>query len=204
LVLKPKTLICIVGVWVALTIINYYFVPYFLVALEWLAMSLVLFMGAVFQLFKAIRERRALSEARVASVVTMTVLFLLTLYRHPVNRLLETADWHIFYSKRCSIVELVKQNKLFPNSNLENGICELPYEFPVLSNGGNDILIFYSNSTKNVSVTFWVFRNFFSAPSTHFVYTDDPDEIIEIEKLIRNNPEQNWKIKENWYRTFHD
>lgn len=202
--MKPKTLICIVGVWVALTIINYYFVPYFMVALEWLAMSIVLLLGAVFQLFKAIGEIKVLSIQRVASVVTMTVLFLLTFYRQPVNRLLETADWHIFYSKRCSIVELVKQNKLFPNSKLENGICELPYEFPVISNGGNDILIIYNDSTNKVSVTFWVFRNFFSAPSTHFVYTDNPDEIIEIEKLIRKNPEQNWKIRENWYRTFHE
>jgi hypothetical protein len=52
-------------------------------------------------------------------------------------------------------------------------------------------------------VTFWIFRKFFKAPSTYFVYTDDPIEISKIEDIIKNNPEDNWKITNNWYRRCH-
>ena len=202
--MKTKTLIWIVVTWVMLTLINYYFVPYFIVALEWLALSIGLFIWTLIQIGKTIKERKTVSSQRVFSAMTICVLFLLTFYRQPVNGLIEKADWYILYSKRCSVVDLVKQDKLTPNVSWNNWVCELPYEFPVISNGGNDIGISKNDSTGKVTVTFWVYRNFFSAPSTHFVYTDDPDEIEEINNLIKNRPGNNWKITDNWYRTFHE
>jgi len=201
---KTRTLIWIVVIWGTLTLVNYYFVPYFIVALEWLAMSLGLLIWTILQIVKTIKERKNLSKQRIISALTISILFLLTFYRQPVNGLIEKADWYVFYSKRSSVVDVVKEGKLTPNVSWNNWVCELPYEFPVISNGGNDIGISRNDSTGKVTVTFWVFRNFFSAPSTHFVYTDDQDEINEIENLIKNNPEDNWKIAENWYRTFHE
>lgn len=187
-----------------LTLINYYIVPYFIVALEWLVLSLGLLIWTFVQVGKAIKERKNLSRQRVFSALTICSLFLLTFYRQPVNSLIEKADWYIFYSKRCSVVDLVKQDKLTPNVSWNNWVCELPYEFPVISNGGNDIGISKNDSTGKVSVTFWVFRNFFSAPSTHFVYTDDPEELKYLDDLVKSNPTDNWRINENWYRTFHE
>ena len=202
--MRTRTLIWIVFFWVILTLINYYFVPFFIVALEWFGMSLGLFIWTLIQIGKIIRERKNLSKQSVFSALTISALFLLTFYRQPVNRLIENADWHVFYSKRCRVVDLVKEDKLTPNVSWNNWVCELPYEFPVISNGGNDIGISKNDSTGKVTVTFWVYRNFFSAPSTHFVYTDDPEEKIELNNLIESNPEDNWRINENWYRTFHE
>jgi hypothetical protein len=199
---RTKTLIWIVVIWGTLTVLNYYFVPYFILAIEWLLLSLVLFIWTIVEIGKVINERKNLSKHRLLSSLTICVLLLLTYYRQPVNRLIEKADWYVFYSKRCGIIELVKQGKLTPNGKWHNGICELSYDFPVISNGGNDIVISKNDSTGQVSVTFWVFRNFFNAPSTHFVYTNDLEEIKSIENLIKTKPQDNWKISDNWYRTF--
>lgn len=202
--MRTKTLIWIVVFWGMVTLLNYYFVPYFIVTLEWLGMSLGLGIWTLIQIGKIIRERKNLSKQRVFSGLTVCALFLLTFYWQPVNRLIEKADWHVFYSKRCSVVTLVKGGKLTPNVSWNNQICELPYEFPVISNGGNDILVSKNDSTGKITVTFWVYRNFFSAPSTHFVYTDDPEKKVELNTLVENNPEDNWRINKNWYRTFHE
>lgn len=202
--MSTRTLIRIVVIWVMLTLINYYFVPYFIVALEWLALSIGLFIWTLFQIGKIIRERKNLSKQRLFSALTIFTLFLLTFVRQPINRLIEKVDWNVFYSKRCGVVDLVKKGELTPNISWNNWVCELPYEFPVISNGGNDIGISKNDSTGKVTVTFWAFRNFFSAPSTHFVYTDDPEKRESLNNLIKNNPEDNWKISENWYRTFHE
>jgi hypothetical protein len=109
----------------------------------------------------------------------------------------------MFYSKRIGVINLIKEGKLTPNEGWNNWTYELPYEFPIISNSGNEIKITRNDSTKNVTVTFWIFRKFFKAPSTYFVYTDDPIEISKIEDIIKNNPEDNWKITNNWYRRCH-
>lgn len=200
--MRTRTLIWIVVVWLILILISYYIVPYFIVVLEWFSLSLGLFIWALVQIGKMIKERRNLTRQRIFSALIICILFLLTFYRSLVNSLIEEADWYIFYSKRSEVVELVKEGKLTPNVSWNNVVCELPYEFPVISNGGNDICIFKSGSTRKVTVTFWVYRNFFNSPSTYFVYTDDPKEKEALDNLVKRNPQDNWKINYNWYRTF--
>ena len=202
--MNKKTLIWIVSLWVVLTLVNYYFVPYFIVALEWIVISLILLIWTIGQIVKLIKERKNLTRQRIASVLVISTLFLLTFFRQPVNQIIEKADWYMFYNKRTEVVEQVKNGELKPNVSWNGWVCELPYEFPVISNGGNDIGISKNDSTDEVTVTFWVFRNFFSAPSTHFVYTNRPEDIKYYNELIQRNPDDNWKIKENWYRTFHE
>ena len=202
--LSKRTLIWIIIIWVLLTLINYYFVPYFIVAFEWLGMSLGLFIWTIIQVVKTVKERKSLTKQRLFALLTISVLFALTFYRQPVSRLIENIDWYVFYSKRLEVVDYVKQGKLAPNVSWNNWVCELPYELPVISNGGNDIGISKNDNTGKVTVTFWVFRNFFSAPSTHFVYTDDPEEMETLNSMVKNNPEDNWKININWFRTFHE
>jgi hypothetical protein len=201
---NKKTLIWIVSVWVVLTLVNYYFVPYFIVVLEWIVLSLILLIWTTRQIIKLIKERKNLSRQRISSVLVILTLFLLTFFRQPVNQIIEKSDWYIFYNKRTEVVEQVKNGELKPNVSWNRWVCELPYEFPVISNGGNDIGISKNDSTNEVTVTFWVFRNFFSAPSTHFVYTNRTEDINYYDELIERNPDENWKIKENWYRTFEE
>ena len=200
--MNRKSLIWIVSIWIVLTLVNYYFVPYFIVALEWLILSLALLIWSIRQIVKLINERKNLSRQRITSVLVITSLFLLTFFRQPVNRIIEKADWHIFYNKRTEVVEQVKNGELKPNVSWNGWVCELPYEFPVISNGGNDIGIFRNQENSRTTVTFWVFRNFFDSPSTHFVFTDDPAEVKRIEEKIANRPNDNWRIKDNWYRTY--
>ena len=87
---------------------------------------------------------------------------------------------------------------------IRDRVCELPYKFPVISNGGNEIGISKNDGTNEITVTFWVFRNFFSAPSTHFEYTNRPEDIKYYNEIIERDPDENWKVEENWYRTFHE
>ncbi|WOD43994.1 hypothetical protein [Hwangdonia lutea] len=202
--MNRKSLIWIVSIWVVLTLVNYYLVPYFIVALEWLILSLVLLIWSIGQIVKLIKERKNLSRQRIASVLVISSLFLLTFFRQPVNQIIEKADWYIFFNKRTEVVEQVKNGELEPNVSWNGWVCELPYEFPVISNGGNDIGISKNDSTNEVTVTFWVFRNFFSSPSTHFVYTNRPEDIKHYNELSERHPDDNWKIEENWYRTFHE
>ncbi|WP_179020632.1 hypothetical protein [Winogradskyella forsetii] len=200
--MNKKTLIWIVIIWVVLTLVNYYFVPYFIVALEWLILSLVLLIWSIGQIVKLIKERKNLSRQRITSVLVISSLFLLTFFRQPVNQIIEKSDWYIFYNKRTEVVEQVKKGELNPNVSWNGWVCELPFEFPVISNGGNDIGIFRNQENNQTTVTFWVFRNFFDSPSTHFVFTDDPEEIKRIEEKIEIRPNDNWRIEENWYRTY--
>jgi len=81
---------------------------------------------------------------------------------------------------------------------MNNGICILPFNFPIVSNGGNDIWIFQNKNKKTVK--FWISRGFFDSPQSYFIYTDDPDTINSINRLIKKYPENNYKIKEHWYR----
>ena len=126
----------------------------------------------------------------------------MTLYRDIPNRIIEKVDWLTFLNKRIEIVEQVKNNELKPNVYWNGWVCELPFEFPIVSNGGNDIGIFKNQTDSSLTIKFWVFRNFFDNPSTYFIYTDDNQNLERLEKKINQLPKQNWKIRENWYRIY--
>src|SRR5690606_33978389 len=98
----------------------------------------------------------------------------------------------------------VKLGKLNPNVKWNKWVCELPYEFPIVSNGGNDIGIFRNKKDNSLTIKFWIFRNFFDAPSTYIIYTEDQESILHYEKKIIEKPAFNWKIEKNWYRILGD
>lgn len=109
-----------------------------------------------------------------------------------------------FFILNFSVASFGKNDELKPNVSWNGWVCELPYEFPIILNGGNDIGISTNDTTNEVSVTFRVFGNFFSASSIHFVYTNRPEDIEYFNELIKLNHDTTWKIEENWYRTFHE
>jgi len=202
--MSKRILIYIIIGWCLLTIIEYYFIPYFIVVLLWMLLSIAFLGMAIIQIIKLGREWRSLNKLRIIKVSVFSILFYLTFNQSPVNRLIEKADWSILYDRRNDIIEKVKRKELNPNGSFNNGICKLPYEFPVVSNGGNDIIIGREMDSEELIVKFWVFRNFFEAPSTYFIYTTDENKIDEFDKLITKDPDNNWRIEKNWYRILED
>jgi hypothetical protein len=200
--IKEKHIKWIIIGWIILTISSYYFVPYFIVAFGWFGLLAGFFAFTIYQIIKAIKERKQITKLRLYKLILFLALFFLTFYGRYVDRLIEKVDWRIFYNKRIEIVEQVKSYDLNPNVDWNGWVCELPFEFPVISHGGNDIGIIRNEEKNTTTVTFWVFRNFFSAPSTRLIYTNDSTKIESINKLIKRHPKDNWKIEENWYRTY--
>jgi hypothetical protein len=200
--MTKKGLIFVVVIWVILTLINYYYMNFFFLAFIWLGLNLTLLILALIQLVKTIKDRKTLTRLHIVKLVMFSLLFILTLYRHKTNLAIEKVDWLILQNRRNEIVDQVKIKELNPNVSWNNWICELPFKFPVVSNGGNDIGISRNIVNNGTTVTFWVFRNFFNSPSIYFVYTDDPEEIKRLDKEVAKRPNDNWKIKENWYRKY--
>ena len=186
-----------------LMLINYYYVNFFILAFEWLGLCLIFIVLSIIQIIKLIKERNNLSSVRIQKTVVFTTLFVLTFFRVS-DKLIEKVDWLIFFNRRQQIVEQVANRQLNPNVSWNGWVCELPYRFPIVSNGGNQIGIYRDTTKGTVAITFWIFRNFFESPSTQFVYTNDSEEIKWIEDKIRRSPSDNWKLRENWYRTTGD
>lgn len=195
-----RALIIITISWCIYKLISYYLLPYFLVAFLWVGLSFGLAVMAIFQLIKLIGEYKSVTRLRVVKVLVFSTLLFFTFKHQLINLLIEKADWVIFYNRRTDIVNQVKQKELNPNVSWNDWVCELPYEFPVVSNGGNDIGIVRRKNGNTVTVYFWIFRDFFNVSSPFFIYTNDPAEIKELEQQITNDPENNWKLKNNWYR----
>lgn len=198
--MKGRTLILIVIVWIIWKLIEHYWVPYFFVPFLWLGLSLALLIIVVVQLVKLFKERKTITKLRIYKVITFSLLLYLTVYRWTFDKWIEKADWYILCNKRIEIINQVKSDKLKPNVSWNNWICELPYEFPIVSHGGNDIGISKSKDNQTMTITFFVFRNFFSGPSTKFIYTTRTEDIEYYDKQVANNSVDNWKIENNWYR----
>ncbi len=198
--MNKGTLIFVVICWCILTLIEYYLLPFFIIVLLWVSLSLGLLVVAIIQLIKLIKEQNTLSKLRIGKAIVFAALFYLTFDQSLVNGLIEKVDWKVFYNKRMDIVEEVKSGKLQPDGKLNNGVCRLPFKFPILSNGGNEIVIYQNKQTNTWTVKFWIFRNFFEEPSTQFIYTNDNEEVKERNSKVLNDPQRNWKIQDDWYR----
>lgn len=198
--MKGKTLIIVIIIWVLWKLYEHYEVSYFLVPFLWLGISFLLLIVVVIQLVKLIKERKSITRLRIIKLLTFSLLLYLNLYRWTFDKLIEKADWYFLYNKRSEIVNQVKNDKLKSNVSWNDWICELPFEYPIVSHGGNDIGISKNNNDNSLTVTFFVYRNFFSAPSTMFIYTTNKEDISYYEEQISKNPNDNWKIEDNWYR----
>jgi len=185
-----------------LTILEYYFLPYFVVALLWLIASAAIIVITVIELVKLIGSRKLLSGMGVIKILTFCFLTYLTIMPWITRGIIEQIDWKISYNKRLEVVNQVKSRQLNSNVGFNSWTCRLPYEFPVVSNTGNDIGIHRNLKDSTVTVTFFVYRNFFEAPSTHIIYSNDSLEIQKLERQVLHDNEHNWKIRDNWYRTF--
>lgn len=199
-----KGLIWTIMVWCFLRIIVYYYLPFFFLAFIWFGISFALLIALVIQLIKITKYRKSITKLRVANTVFFALLLYFTLNWRSVDNFIERIDWKIFYNKRMEIVAQVKNKELTPNVSWNGTTCELPFEFPVVSNGGNDISIERNEKDNSLTINFYIFSNFFESPSSYFIYTNDEQRKKELEILIRRDPKNNWKIDNNWYRAYYD
>jgi hypothetical protein len=196
--MAKRGLISVVLAWVVLMLINYYYVPFFFTFFEWLWLCLLFLILSIIQIIKLVKERHNLSGIRVQKTIVFSTLFVLTFF-NVSDKIIERVDWSIFFNRRKQIVEQVRNKKLNPNVPWRSPLCKLPYQFPVISNGGNYIEI-DENRNDGFTVKFYIYSNYMEAPSTYFIYTNDPEEVKSIEERIKKYPLDNWKICENWFR----
>ena len=82
--------------WIILTLLNYYYVPYFILAFEWIVLVIVLSTMTIKHIIKFIKERKQLSRQRIYSLIIITTIFIMTIFRDIPNRIIEKTDWLIF------------------------------------------------------------------------------------------------------------
>jgi len=198
--MSKTKLVWIVIMWALLTLFNYYYSIPFVDAFIWLGLSLTLIIFAVIQLIKLIHERKTIPVLRIQNAGIFITLFLLTFFR-ATDKIIEKVDWVVFYSKRSDIVKQIKNGQLNPNVSWNGFICQLPFSFPIVSNGGNDIGIYRDKENGSVTVEYYISRGFIDIPSTQFIYTNDSEEIRLIEEKIKIDPANNWRINTNWFRS---
>lgn len=193
-----RKLIILILIWLSYVVTDYYLLPYFVQPFTWLLVSLLLLVLTIRQLVKIIKQRNDLKLYRVINLSIIIILFGLTFYgfNKIPNSAIEKVDWLIFYKKRNQIVSQVEAGKLKSNTELNNGICRLPFSFPIISNGGNDIWI----NTKTKIIKFWISRGFFESPQKYFIYTNDIETKKYYLELIKEDPKYNWQLEENWFR----
>jgi len=197
-----RKLIILIIIWLTFTALQYFMLPYFVKPLTWLLFCLTLFILSIGQIIKTIKERKDLKLDRILNLSIILILLLFTFYNFnkiPTS-IMEKIDWKISYNKRNQIIKEVENGQLKPNTEMSNGICKLPFKFPIVSNGGNEIWIHESQNSHLKTIKFWISRGFFESPQTYFIYTNDKESKNHYQELIENIPEYNWKIEENWFR----
>lgn len=193
--------------WIFIQIFTFYLFPFFVIPFIWLLLILFFLVLIIRNVIISIKNRKVplTVSQRILKLTIVLILFSLTFYKvnHVPQLIVEKIDWYVLFKKRTQIIEKVKNKELLPNVTYNGFMCELPFEFPIVSNGGNDIAIYHNNENE-YTIAFFVFRNFFEAPSTKIIYSENPENIKYFEEKIKRNPDNNWKIKNNWYRIYGD
>ena len=170
---------------------NNYFI-YFLIFISWILLQLLIFYEiwdfvAQFILFfvaflfflllirngvKLFQSRKRFDfKKRIFKFLfALTILFLTILDFIPQN-LIERLDWTLLYNKRMEIVEDIKKDKI----NLENDkdfyLYNVPFEYPVVSNGGNKIVV-RKDIEKKYTIEFFISKFSFFSPDSKYIYTE--------------------------------
>jgi hypothetical protein len=199
---QKKKIAILIILWLVFVFADYFYLPYFVQPFSWPLVCLTLLILSIRQVIKTIKERKNLKTNRILNLSITLSLFFLTFYNFNKipSSIIEKIDWTISYNKRKQIVNDVLTEKLKPNTEMNNGICKLPFDFPIISNGGNDIWIFENKTGNTRTIKFWISRGFFESPQTYFIFTNDNVTKKNYHELIITKPENNWQLEENWFR----
>ena len=197
-----KKITVLVIIWLFYVLADYFYLPYFIQPFSWLLVCIILLILTVRQIIKLLKEKKNIKTNRIINLSVTLILFVLTFYNFNKipNSIIEKIDWIISYNSRNKIVKDVLAEKLEPNTTMNNGICKLSFDFPIISNGGNDIWIYQNKTEGTKTIKFWISRGFFESPQTYFIFTNDNETQKQYEELIKVKPEYNWKLENNWYR----
>ena len=197
-----RKILFLIAFWFIYAFVDYFYLPYFVQPFAWLLVCITLFVLLIRQIIEVIKERNNLKNYRLLNLsITFGILFLTFYNFNNIPRsVIEKIDWSISYNKRNKIVEEVLKGELKPNTEMSNGISSLPFDFPLISNGGNDIWIYGSKTENTKTIKFWISRGFFESPQTYFIFTNDNEMKKMYEEQIKTKPEYNWKLEANWYR----
>lgn len=197
-----RKILFLIAFWFIYAFVDYFYLPYFVQPFAWLLVCITLFVLLIRQIIEVIKERNNLKNYRLLNLsITFGILFLTFYNFNNIPRsVIEKVDWSISYNKRNKIVEEVLKGELKPNTEMSNGISSLPFDFPFISNGGNDIWIYGSKTENTKTIKFWISRGFFESPQTYFIFTNDNEMKKMYEEQIKTKPEYNWKLEANWYR----
>ncbi len=119
-----------------------------------------------------------------------------------MRQFIEKVDTYAFLNQKKEIVRKIKRRQINPNIGHSDYSCKFHKGYPHVSNPDNFIEIYRYKNQKTVTVVFYILRNFMEAPSTLLIYTNEKNSINKLEEAIIKNPEQNWKVEENWYRFY--
>lgn len=197
-----KKIAVLIITWLVFVFADYFYLPYFVQPFSWLLVCIILLILTVKQVIKLIKEKKNIKANGIINLSVTLSLFVLTFYNFNKipNSIIEKIDWSISYNKRNQIVKDVLTEKLKPNTKMNNGIYKLSFDFPIISNGGNDIWIYHNKTEGTKTIKFWISRGFFESPQTYFIFTNDNETQKQYEELIKVKPEYNWKLEKNWYR----
>ena len=67
--MSKKKLLWISISWIILTLLNFYYVPYFILAFEWFLLLGFLFVLTIIQIIKLIQERKKIKRQRIYSLL---------------------------------------------------------------------------------------------------------------------------------------
>ncbi len=189
-------------IWCIYAVYDYYYGIYFFSIFIWL--FLIIMMAVIFtvHLIKLILNRKNTTKVRTIKFTTYLTLFILQIFYLDVHEYFERIDTFLFLYQKKEIVEKVRQGVITPTERDNGNWTKLPSGYPQVSNPENEIIISKNEINNTLTVKFAIFSNFMEAPSIILFYTNDPEMIKILEEEINKNPEQNWKVEENWYRYF--
>jgi hypothetical protein len=186
--------VALVFLWIIWTLCRYYYLNFFFVILAWIGLVAIIGIITIVQIVTLFKRWKHKGKFRVVRLSIYVSLFLLTFLQPYTDRVIEKCDWLLQRERRELIVEQIKSEKIAEDSTR----YQLPYKFPIVSHYDNEVDIRRVNG--KITISFWVFRNFFELRSPKFVYSNDPDEIEEFDRLVNNMPKYNWQLDENWFR----
>ncbi len=193
---------------------NNYFI-YFLIFLSWILLQLLIFYEiwdfvAQFILFfvaflffllsirngvKLFQSRKRLDfKKRIFKFLFALMILFLTIFNSIPHNLIERFDWVLLYNKRMEIVEEI---------NLENDkefyLYKAPFEYPVISNDGNKIVVRKDIENK-YTIEFFISKFSFFTPDSKYIYTESKNYSKIFDEKVKTDPTQNKKLEKNWYK----
>ena len=187
--MKNKQILYTLPFWLLWKLLSYYFIPSIIAFVIWSVIGLTFLILSIIQIDLLITQK----SAQFQKVSIFIVLTCLSIFHYPLDTAIEKVDWLILYNKRCEAVEFLKKSA---NGNRQ---FYLPYSFPILSRENNRIDVYKSN--KILSIKFWIREENDEVSSPIFEYTNDPNRIQIINKSIQKEPDRNWELEANWFRT---